>query len=233
MKKIKAGMKVVQQPFQQSEFQKAEVVLWKQAQSEGFPDELHALKTERNKGMQVHLLKRKSVLYQLKPILDEDGVLRVDGRLQRAEYMPYDKRFPIILPRNHRITELVIQCYHEAFGHANRETVFNELRQKFHIPKLRAVIRKVVIECVWCKVHRCLPQVPLMASLPVQRITPSLRPFSAVGVDYLGPVTVTVGRRSEKRWVALFTCLAVRAVHLEVVHSPPGTHTCPTFYGSL
>ncbi|XP_062557697.1 uncharacterized protein LOC134222552 [Armigeres subalbatus] len=77
----------------------------------------------------------------------------------------------------------------------------------------------MVADCVWCKVHRCLPQVPQMAPHRVQRVTPHLRLFSAVGVAYLGPVTVTIGRRSEKRWVALFTCLAVRAVHLEVVHS--------------
>lgn len=58
-----------------------------------------------------------------------------------------------------------------------------------------------------------------MAPLPVQRVNPQLRPFCSVGVDYLGPVEVSVGRRKEKRWIALFTCLAVRAVHLEVVHS--------------
>ncbi|XP_062533494.1 uncharacterized protein LOC134202511 [Armigeres subalbatus] len=74
-------------------------------------------------------------------------------------------------------------------------------------------------ECTWCKVHRCCPQVPIMAPLPVQRITPHHRPFYSVGIDYLGPIEVTVGRRKEKRWVAVFTCLAVRAVHLEVVAS--------------
>lgn len=58
-----------------------------------------------------------------------------------------------------------------------------------------------------------------MAPLPVQRVTPQLRPFCSVGVDYLGPIEVTVGRRKEKRWIALFTCLAVRAIHLDVVHS--------------
>lgn len=58
-----------------------------------------------------------------------------------------------------------------------------------------------------------------MAALPVERVTPHLRPFSSLGMDYLGPVEVSVGRRKEKRWVAVFTCMAVRAVHLEVVHS--------------
>ncbi|XP_058817769.1 uncharacterized protein LOC131681078 [Topomyia yanbarensis] len=57
-----------------------------------------------------------------------------------------------------------------------------------------------------------------MAPLPVQRITPNLRPFSHVGVDYLGLFEVAIGRRTEKRWIALFTCFVTRAVHLEVAH---------------
>lgn len=55
-----------------------------------------------------------------------------------------------------------------------------------------------------------------MGQLPSDRVTPYVRPFSFTGLDYFGPVTVTVGRRHEKRWVALFTCLTVRAVHLEL-----------------
>ncbi|XP_055529042.1 uncharacterized protein LOC129721026 [Wyeomyia smithii] len=81
-----------------------------------------------------------------------------------------------------------------------------------------AVVKKVSSACMWCKVNRNRPRVPREAPLPVQRLTPSLRPFSFVGVDYMGPFEVTVGRRREKRWIALFTCLVTRAVHLEVVH---------------
>lgn len=53
----------------------------------------------------------------------------------------------------------------------------------------------------------------------MQRLTPYKRPFTFVGIDYLGPVEVSVGRRSEKRWIVLFTCLVVRAIHLEVAYN--------------
>ncbi|XP_062533330.1 uncharacterized protein LOC134202319 [Armigeres subalbatus] len=58
-----------------------------------------------------------------------------------------------------------------------------------------------------------------MAPLPAARITPGMRPFSFAGVDYCGPINVTVGRRTEKRWICLFTCLTTRAVHLDVAHN--------------
>ncbi|XP_062537861.1 uncharacterized protein LOC134206187 [Armigeres subalbatus] len=120
---------------------------------------------------------------------------------------------------NDIITNRLVQYDHEKFGHANRETVFNELRQRFYVPNLRSVILKIMKNCTWCQVYKCFPQTPKEAPLPVPRVTAKLRPFSSVGVDYLGPIEVTVGRRKEKRYVAVFTCLAIRAIHLEVVHS--------------
>lgn len=55
-----------------------------------------------------------------------------------------------------------------------------------------------------------------MGELPKERLQPFVRPFTYVGLEYAGPFVVAIGRRVEKRWVALFTCLTVRAVHLEV-----------------
>ena len=58
-----------------------------------------------------------------------------------------------------------------------------------------------------------------MADLPVDRLTPDQLPFTSVGVDYFGPFQVKRGRSLVKRYGVIFTCLAIRAVHIEVLHS--------------
>lgn len=58
-----------------------------------------------------------------------------------------------------------------------------------------------------------------MADLPKERITPDLPPFTFVGADYFGPITVERGRSEVKRYGVIFTCLTTRAVHLEIANS--------------
>ncbi|KAK3708823.1 hypothetical protein QZH41_007175 [Actinostola sp. cb2023] len=70
----------------------AEVYIIKKAQRESFKEEYLALSEDKE-------LPKHSKLLALKPTLDEDGLLRSDGRLVNADYLPYDTRFPIILPR--------------------------------------------------------------------------------------------------------------------------------------
>ena len=60
---------------------------------------------------------------------------------------------------------------------------------------------------------------PPMAAYPPSRIEES-SPFTYTGLDYLGPLYVKENSESvtHKVWVCLFTCLAVRAVHLELIN---------------
>ena len=44
-------------------------------------------------------------------------------------------------------------------------------------------------------------------------------PFTYCAVDMFGPFKVKVKRSEVKRYVALFICIASRAVHIEVSHS--------------
>jgi hypothetical protein len=58
-----------------------------------------------------------------------------------------------------------------------------------------------------------------MASLPKDRITPGQSPFTNVGIDCFGPFYVKRGRGREKRYGCLYTCLTIRAIHIEKLHS--------------
>ncbi|XP_062711088.1 uncharacterized protein LOC134289241 [Aedes albopictus] len=210
----------VMTPLKQEEYRRAENILFRTAQCDAFGDEIKILKKNQElEPSRWFAIEKTSPLYKLTPLLDDEQVLRMEGRCDRAELLPFDMRFPIILPKNCSVTQLIVRHYHEAYGHAFRETVKNEIKKRFFVFSLSSVIAKVEQNCIWCKVHKNRPKCPRMASLPVQRLTPYQRPFTFVGIDYLGPVQVSVGRRIEKRWIVLFTCLVVRAVHLEVAHN--------------
>ncbi|XP_053691074.1 uncharacterized protein LOC128739603 [Sabethes cyaneus] len=204
--------------LEQQDLMEAEILLWKQAQLEAYPDEIVTLR--HNEGLPIEKrrsLERSSPLYKLSPMLDKDGVLLIDGRINAVNLVPETIKSPIILPKGHRITFLVIDYYHR--NHANAETVVNELRQRFYVPHLRTLVRKISTQCQMCKVYKARPEIPRMGPLPTGRLSPFVRPFSFVGLDYFGPLLVKVGRSNAKRWIAVFTCLTIRAVHVEVAYT--------------
>ena len=44
-------------------------------------------------------------------------------------------------------------------------------------------------------------------------------PFSIVGIDYFGPMLIKHGRKTERRYGCLFSCLTTRAIHIEISHT--------------
>ncbi|XP_062713831.1 uncharacterized protein LOC134290670 [Aedes albopictus] len=143
----------------------------------------------------------------------------MDGRIAAAQQVSFDFKFPVILPKNHGGTKLLVDWYHRQHRHCNAETAVNEMRQKFHVSEIRVAFKQAGKQCQWCKVYKAAPEIPKMGSLPQASTASHVRPFTYVGVDYFGPMLVKQGHSEVKRWVALFTCLTIRAVHLEVVHN--------------
>lgn len=70
-----------------------------------------------------------------------------------------------------------------------------------------------------CKVRAAKPGYQFMAPLPYARVESDNPPFWVSGVDLMGPILVKVGRSRVKRWIVVFSCLASRAIHLEIVSS--------------
>ena len=48
------------------------------------------------------------------PQLDDDRIMRSDGQLKYAEFLPYDTRYPIILPMKNWVTRLIVK-YHTSW----------------------------------------------------------------------------------------------------------------------
>ncbi|XP_055590680.1 uncharacterized protein LOC129742764 [Uranotaenia lowii] len=204
----------------QEELLLAENCLIRMIQRDTYPEDLKILKENSELPRQKwKALPKTSKLEQLSPVLDEFGILRVDSRIVAAKRVSKETKYPIILPGKHVLTELIIDSYHRKFLHRFDETTVNEIRQKYHIQKLRSLVKKISKRCGICKIRRAQPVVPRMAALPPARLSPFERPFSYVGVDYFGPIHVKVGRSQVKRWIAIFTCLTVRAVHVEIAYN--------------
>ena len=159
-----------------------------------------------------------SRIIALTPKLDNNEVIRVNGRIKESPLTKTNYE-PIILHAKHPAIQLLIKYYHEKYFHRSHETVVNELRQKYWIVNLRKVLRNIINSCVTCRLQRARPPEPQMADLPPARLAYRFRPFTHCGLDYFGPISVKIGRRVEKRWGALFTCMTTRAIHIELAHS--------------
>ena len=160
---------------------------------------------------------KHSSIRKLNPIM-MDGLMRVGGRLQRS-HLSLDIKHPIILPNDHNITELIIMHFHQVEGHCGIQHTLAAVRTKFWIIKGHATVRRVLNNCRVCRIRFATGSKQIMAPLPEPRVTSGKPAFTYVGVDYAGPILTKVGRSNPKRYLCVFSCLATRAVHLEISFS--------------
>ena len=159
-------------------------------------------------------MKHVTNLYRLDPYLGTDELIRVGGRIRRAD-IPRDQAHPIIIPNGH-ISKLLIQFYHQRTGHAGRSPTLGEVRAAgYWLLRGRVAVSSVIHQCVTCRKLRYAPAAQKMGDLPADRLEPAPC-FTYTGVDYFGPFYIKEGRSERKRWGCLFTCLVTRAIHIEV-----------------
>jgi len=190
------------------------LVFWmKFAQSQSFAEEKRELQ-------QTKTVKQSSKLHQLTPFIDQQGLIRVLGRLSHSASIPETQKHPIILPSNEHLTKLIIEHCHLHHLHSGFQLTWATLRRDYWILRARDTIRHLIRKCVTCRRHRAETAKQLMGNLPDARVNPC-RTFENVGVDYAGPFNLRVlkGRSNKlmKGYMAVFVCMASKAVHLEAV----------------
>ncbi|CAH2093449.1 unnamed protein product [Euphydryas editha] len=192
-----------------SELEKALLLIIKNEQRFYFQEEIHTI----SKGESV-----KGNIKPLCPFIDQEGLMRVSGRLQNSN-LSFEQKHPIILPKESRITGLIIQREHIRLLHAGPKLLLASLNQKYWLVNGIRQVKKITHKCLTCFRFKANAAKQLMGSLPRQRVNAS-RPFQAVGIDFAGPVQVKNSRVRRavisKGYICVYVCFSTKAIHLEL-----------------
>lgn len=195
-----------------SELEKSAELVLKYVQKSEFTQEYKQL--QQNK-----VVSTKSPLYKLSPYIDNNGILRLKGRLQHSE-LPINMKNPVIVPYSSRFTELLIDHAHTLTLHGGTRLTLCYIRQQYWIISGNRAVKARLRRCVTCHRHNSSESSQRMGDLPKQRVTPS-RPFTHTGVDFTGNVDVKLnkgrGVKTSKAYIAIFVCMVTKAVHIELV----------------
>ncbi|KAK7910443.1 hypothetical protein WMY93_015127 [Mugilogobius chulae] len=199
-----------------SELNKAECLIIRTVQQECYSQELSAIRKEQS-------LPKTSPILKLNPFIDNDGLLRVGGRLRHSQLQKNEAN-PVIIPNKHHIAVLLVRYHHEKVRHQGRHLTEGAIRASgLWLVGGKRLISAIIHKCVRCRKLRGLFEQQFMSDLPEERLKVD-PPFSYVGLDVFGPWEIVTrrmrgGQVNNKRWAVLFTCMSTRAIHIEVVES--------------
>ncbi|XP_058449074.1 uncharacterized protein LOC131429041 [Malaya genurostris] len=148
----------------------AECYLYRIARESVYSDEIATTSVNSSK-LSKRNFPKGSPLAALRLFIDEKGALRHQGRTGACQFISSSVANPIILPRSHGVTKLLIKNVHERFLHQNHATAINELRQHYYIPRLKVVYKSIRNSCQFCKNERARPLAPLGIERPAT-VTP-------------------------------------------------------------
>jgi len=150
--------------------------------------------------------------------LDESGLLRSKGRLEHTDNLDYGAKNPIMLPRNSFFTTLMIEDVHFRCKHLGIGTTLTKLRlMGYWVTKGRMTVKSVLAKCYTCKkLNAYAFRYPVTNDYIKNKVN-FVSVYQHTGVDCTGHTFVKFGGKMQKMYVLLFTCINVRAIHLELL----------------
>ena len=160
-----------------AERQDAERLIFKEIQRTAFKNEITSLSQKEQNAK----ISRESALLKLDPFVDEQGLIRVGGRLENST-LSFEVKHPIVLPRSSQVTNLIIDHFHKKVKHQGKGLTMNEIRSNgLWILGLNAAVAAYIYKCVQCRRQRRPTEGQKMANLPKDRVK-SAPPFTFCGI---------------------------------------------------
>ncbi|KAL3967947.1 NLR family CARD domain-containing protein 3 [Sarotherodon galilaeus] len=198
------------------ELTRAEIVIIKSVQKEMFEEELACIANGKD-------IPKHSSLQKFSPYCDDEGLLRIGGRLKHAN-IDCKEKHPLIIPGGSHVAKLIVEHHHQRVMHQGRVFTEGAVRTAgYWITGARRLIKQIIHNCITCNRLRKRATEQRMADLPSDRVSTE-PPFTFVGLDVFGSWSVVTrrtrgGQANSRRWAVLFTCLSTRAVHIELIES--------------
>ena len=123
------------------------------------------------------------------PFLDNDGVLRVGGRINKAN-LDYCLKHAVLLPKAGHIMHAITRDYHEKVAHAGQGMTINEIyNHGYWIINCTSAVKLVISKCIDCRKLCGRIRQQKMGNLPADRLSEK-PPFTYCRVDMFGPFLV-------------------------------------------
>ena len=219
-RKTRSGKKKVDKELVNTipELEEAECLMVKAIQRKHFPAEFRTLLKTGTTAPETRkeLKKNSSKLFPFNPFIGEDGTIRAGSRLSEAP-LRYQQKYPRLMPKQDPNIPALVRKYHRVEIHAGSQQTLAAVRRQYWILQGLSVVKKALKVCPDCQRAHKKPEQQKMGPLPEERVNFEYI-FQRTGLDLMGPFLVKRnGRANHKTWVVIFTCMASRAVHTEIV----------------
>ena len=98
------------------------------------------------------------------------------------------------------------------------ESLVHEARKKYWIIGVQSTAKQLTNKCIVCRKLRRKPLEQLEGQLPSLLTAAGLPAFTNTAMDMFGPMQIRMNRKTRKEaQVIIFTCMTMRAIHLELV----------------
>ena len=118
---------------------KGEIWILRFIQAKAFPKEMDALK----KG---NMVSRRSLLFKYVPILTDEGLIRIAGRIRKAE-VPFEAPHPVVLTKCSPVVQLIVRDAHKKVGHLGKNAIVAKTRERYWIYGVSQLAKKIAREC--------------------------------------------------------------------------------------